>query len=668
LDVRTVAVTEQEGAVTDDYVRETRPHPADGREQRLFILRRAVDDERRAPQLDKVRSVRVTLADGADPSSVARLQLINTFGDLVIDRLRLLENVYNIEAALITEHAAYHFRNPTRMEEDEALLKAHVGSYQGPVEAYHGALFGDDGELVFTTDADHPRSICRVFPELSDELETRFIVPQASLGPLGFTPFRLVTPSPTRSGGGVYWARRVLPVDDPPPGVPLEKLTRHETFSRRLGKVLETAQAEPGLFWPFYTHLGGLVNKFTGDQVPSPYFDAEPLDRLQESVFNISGVTQAKARTWFTRGTVLYDFALMLRGIEPNLERPDGDTVLLRSWYDPALGKTLPRSRGQLYGLTFYVDDPARAEIRLDGERLDAIVINRPDETGRPSVTIAECDLRFSLFNQLDPATNSAGEIEFRDAVWQWWGAASHEPDFGRLTVAPNDNRGADDKIMAAMTIPLHGWAAPGAQLVSLRVRRSAGASFGIVLATRTGGRFYVGDRQPAETDLGDPTASYAFDAPAGDGPTWRRVTAPLHDLAWKAGAGSGTPMANHPLESVTLLCLGAPGSSVDLAQLEFLRPRSLAGADAPERGFCVGGHVPLFEPGISVRMARRGEGSTPKSAAIDQRGFFCFELTPRGIYEIWAQTGEGDVVDRRGRLIEVVGDNMTLVLDRADP
>ena len=661
--VRGVTVIEQDGAVTEDFTAAPHDGPADGRRHSLFLLRRAVDDERRAPRLNKVRRVVVELGDGGERGAVERLLLINAYGDLVLERLRLLQDAYNVEAALVTEHAAYHFRNPGRMEEDEALLKAHVATYRGPVEAYHGALFDDEGDLVFTTDADHPNSICRVFPGLSRDLETRFIVPQASLGPLGFTPFRLVTPSPTRSGGGVYWARRVLPADVPPPGAAPEKLTRHETFCRRLGGVLDRAEETPGLFWPFYTHLGGLVNRFAGEQVPSPYFDAEPLHRLQDSAFNISGTVKGGARTWFTRGTVIYDYALMLRAIEPRLERPDPDTVWLRSWFDPVLGKTMPRSKAQLYGLTFYVYDPARAEIRLDGEKIETIVTNGPDEAGRLSVTIAECDLRFSLFHELDPLADVAGG-RLENGTWTWRDPAEGERAFGRLEVGTGAEGGASARASAALTIPMHGWTAPGAQLVSLWVRRSRGALFGLVVETQTGGRFYFGDRQLEERCGPGAIASYRFDSPSDAEPRWRRSTAPFHDLAWSAGATPGAPLPNHPLASITLVCGGPPGASVDLAQMEFLRPRTSAGS-ASDKGFCLGGQLAPFEPGVIVRRARRDGVGATISAAVDQRGFFCFEQTPRGVYAVWAETPQGRMIERRGPFVEVVSDNMSLVLDR---
>ena len=146
--------------------------------------------------------------------------------------------------------------------------------------------------------------------------------------------------------------------------------------------------------WPIYTHLGALADK----RIPHPYFEQGPLLAFQDRVLNISGSVPGHARLWFSRASVIYDYALILRGIGAHVTRRTANHIAIASWHDDVLTKTLPRSPGQLYGLIFYVDEPAEAKVELDGEAIETLFRNRPDETGRSSVTIAECDIKLCTY------------------------------------------------------------------------------------------------------------------------------------------------------------------------------------------------------------------------------------------------------------------------------
>ena len=258
---------------------------------------------------------------------------------------------------------------------------------------------------------------------------------------------------------------------------------------------------------------------------------------------------------WFSRATTHYDYALMLRSIGVNITRPAPDTIAIRSWTDACLGKTLPRSTGQLYGLTFYVDEPSRAKVLLDGVAIEHLFRNPPDETGRSSVTIAACDLRYTVFDQLDPAYNPSaagkpapekGDLANSAALltgarWSWRAGNGAGRSAGRLELlSPPPDRLAD-RAVGSIRIPMFGWAPSGAQAASLLCRTSAGARFGVVLETRTGGRFYFGN-EAWETIGGAPiTARYRLIAAEGEDGLSRTI--PFHDLAWGPGAQLGGPM-----------------------------------------------------------------------------------------------------------------------------
>ena len=455
-------------------------------------------------------------------------------------------------------------------------------------------------------------------------------------------------------GSGIYIARRMLPnIRTPPPGKPFDGTrSQHSTFVERLDRVLDAAASSPGLAWPIYTHLGALERGAISG-LPSPYLEGAALGELQDRVFNLSGTVAADRRTWFCRASTLYDYALMLRKITDRVERPDPDTVSIRSWNDPILDTTLPLAPSQLYGLTFYVDDPRRARVLLDGEPIPTLVRNPPDATGRPSVTVAECEIRHVLFERLDPAHNLPDEIGL-EGEWQW--REDEGRAFGRLTAADGDR-------LARLRLPLFGLQPWGAQLLALDLRRPPGARLGLLIESRTGGRFFFGDPGLDERLEEPPTARYLF-AP-DDPPGWRRLVAPFHDLDWAPGAQPGAaPMPNHPLEALTLLAEpGDDGQGVDLAGVALLRPRATGlGADA----YCMAGRVPDFEPHQRVfAAAAEAPSSEVHECAVDPRGHFCFSRLPPGIYRLWTESGKRQLCDRRGPLVELSANLPSLVLDR---
>jgi len=163
-----------------------------------------------------------------------------------------------------------------------------------------------------------------------------------------------------------------------------------------------------------------------------------------------------------------------------------------------------------------------------------------------------------------------------------------------------------------------------------------ADGAFGLRLRTVEGGSFYFGD---AKWNDGSDDACYAFlKADAG------RFVVPFHDLTWRAATADHVP--SHPLASITFM------GEARFARLAFLRPRAttLARTD-----FCVAGRIADFRRGETVHLGERRE-------TVDQRGWFCFPRTARGVYRLTSEAR----CDRRGPLVEVGADVFNLVLDRS--
>ncbi len=666
-----------------------------GRAHHLFSLAGPADEERSAPSLDQIESVIIDCVLPEHAGAIDRVLLLSAHTHLLIETLAWLRNKYKVEMNLITEHSRFHFSAISKNNIYDKELNEHYRNYNGPVEAYNGSLDAENGENIFSTHSDEPHSFGRVFPEISRDLEFRFVNPAATMSTRGWDPLELVTPSPTRAGGGIYYARRTRP--NAVRQTPLHRMdptpTRQESFAARVSNVLEEVSREPGLFCPLYTHLGSWTVRYEdkgkrdgiGVPLPEPFFDIETMYALQDHVFGITGRTPRSSRVWFTRATAQYDYALILRSIGANITRSGPDRIAIHSWTDECLGKTLPRSAAQLYGLTLYVDDPALAEVTLDGVPIEHLYRNPPDETGRCSVTIAACDLRFVVFDQVNPVRTATPESPDRarpgdgdvlapqgvsvGARWIWRAKDGAERNFGRLRLASTPATGRSGRAIGSLRFPMFGWTATGAQSASLLCRAPADARFGVLLETRTGGRFFFGDDAADAFDIGQIDASYSFTGGlSGDG-GWRRFTVPFHDLAWKADARSGGPMPNHPLEAVTLLAAAPAGTVMDFADLAFLRPRTIAGGNVSDGGYCLGGRVLAFLPGLVVHSLRVDDASwSRRETTVDQRGFFCFDGMARGVYEVWTRLDGAPVHDRRGRRVEVSTDNLLLELGGPEP
>jgi len=587
------SVVEQDGTTTD--CASPRPGPRAG--QTFLALPFDPEGENRAILMRGVGAVRLGGARG-----VRRIILLSCHSDLLLDRIRYLRR-FNIEVNLITEHARLYFRHPLEAHKDDQAAFERLKDRGGPLPALYGVIADDDGFIV-STDADDPRSPCRVLPDLFD-LGLRFLAPAAAdtFGALDL--LNVVSPTPTRSGGGGYWARRTMPLGKTP-----VRTTHQETFTARMRAAIAEADRAPGQVWPIYTHLGAMdtdLGRPGPPFVPDPYFDQVDMAVLQDRVL---GVSAGQGRIWLARASVFYDYCLIVRSIADHVRR-QGDAIEIDSWRDPVLAKMLPCSPAQLYGLTFYVDDAAAASVKLDGRPIDALSRNLADETGRQSVTVLESEIRSIVFDQLDPLANYPGEAEVSgDCSWR----------DGELVVS------------GSVTLPMHGWRAVGAQALEFE----ADGAFGLRLRTVEGGSFYFGD---AKWNDGSDDACYAFlKADAG------RFVVPFHDLTWRAATADHVP--SHPLASITFM------GEARFARLAFLRPRAttLARTD-----FCVAGRIADFRRGETVHLGERRE-------TVDQRGWFCFPRTARGVYRLTSEAR----CDRRGPLVEVGADVFNLVLDRS--
>jgi hypothetical protein len=623
--------------------------PSDGKSYVLFLRNADPLSSESVPHLRYIEQISARAGNDACPVPV-QILLLGAYGPTLLDRVRLLRDMYNVEMPLITEHAKLHFRYPVATAWVRKRNARLYSEQQGSLTAFVGPVVDGDGELIASADSDEPHSFARVLPEAVEQAELRFIVPQPSHSNVGFAVTDLLSKSPTRSGGGFYWAKRVMPnAEPPPPGEMFDGQTKHDTFAARIQSAIDGAAADPGRFWPIYTHIGSLAI-VDGKRIPlpDPYFEPGALLNLQDRIYGISPGLPAESRIWFTRASTLYDYALMLQHMPGAVERRGGD-IRLKSWDDPVLRKRLPRTPSQLYGMTFYVPDEASASVTLDEQPIDHIVRNPADSSGSPSVTIAECDISATLFRSLDPATVAGASLQ--GGEWHW--TEGHLP-FGRL-------KSSSDSQPATLRVPMHGTSLPGAQLLSFVTRADVSCESGVLLETRNGGRFWFGSSSLGAT-LGKIAASYSLDRLVLSD-SRRRLVVPFHDLEWVKSARPGGPLPSHALEAVTLVVRGTPGASAEFGDARLLRPRAALAAHKPAAGHCLVGVVQGAGEGEMVHLHPAGKPDEEIVTTTDQLGSFAFTGIAPGVYEVTGSNGEAIFHSERGAAIEVWSDIARLEL-----
>ena len=673
LQTASLEVKTKDGPAIDSYRLAPFNAPSDNRQYRFFAAQQAPGDDAVIPEIDDIAEINVAFETPQGADHVERLILASIYPEMLLGRLRLLRDRYNIEAGLVTEHAGLHFRSRLWTEKFDQRLADDLKVASGKALGLCGNLFDDAGRPVLSTDSDVPHSFGRVLPELVTELQARFVVPLAANSPTGWDGLDVVTPTGTRSDVGIYFARRMVPnIQDPLPGKRMDRTkSRAETFVARLEKIMEGASRSPGLFWPLYTHLGGFdKERARAYEVFEPYFDPAHLEALQDRVFNITGALEPGGRLWFARASVLYDYALIRRDIGDHLTRIGENVVDIASWQDETLDRRLPLSPAQLYGLTLYVDDPWNAAVRLDGTPLPHLTRNPPDETGRTSVTIAESEIHHTVFDNIDPFVDQTGTSISGAASWRWSESQGETPQFGTLGIEPTAAGKASPSAdqLVRVSFPMHEWVPFGAQLFTFSIRCGAGAAFGVQLETSDGGRFLFAHDEVVRRMDEPRTATYRLDQPASARADWMVIVVPFHDLEWSAEAAPGGPFPSHPVRWISLIASGECWSSIDVARMAFLRPRATSLTAGGRAGFCVAGCVSDFVAGQEVHIAPEGHSAAPpQSELVDQRGWFCFAEMPPGIYRIWSDGPSGRLIDRRGPVVDVVADVASLTIDRSE-
>ncbi len=664
--------------------------------QLFFTWRVDVLDRRQALFLEdlvavEIRSVRGPLAADA----LRALHLHNLHTEVILDRLEFLDRELHFSTNLSTMHSLWHFFTHDRLRAQGKRVAALLNSGEADGKTLHAAA--DLPGARFSTVADDPLSFARVLPEITERFGivhmrlvqgSRYVSHSLQRAPLGerhCSLHDLVHPMRTRTGSALYNLCAAFPAISPEEAEALgadPNRSRTRDFGLRLQRVLEDLDQVPGELAVLYTHLGVRdPDRLDADDSEDPPprledFGGPAVVELKDRVFGVSSSVGESSRIWFTRASVLANYALMAQAVPERIARPTGNTVRIESRVDPVLERRLPESARALYGLTFYVDDRSAARVFLDRREIRDLARNPPDSSGRESVTIAECGIRCVLFDEVDPvrvrrAGQAGGHFRIEGGEWSWRtepAAAFRGSGYGvlRLAGAP---AGSGHRT-ARLELSCSGLEPVGCQQLAWALRRSSPqVAAAVLLETATGGRFLFGDRALLGA-AGDPTARYlAAPAPA-DRAGWERIVVPFASLDWASGSDpADCPMPSHPPRRIALLVSGRPGEAAGFDALEFGRPKVTRPRHAGDT-IVLGGRVVGGRAGTRVGLLRlHGEDADePAIATTDGLGGFWLRDLAPGAYRIATAEPDGSFDWARATWVEASTDRFDLELEPAGP
>lgn len=527
---------------------------------------------------------------------------------------------FGIQSPLITGHAGFHFRTRGKARRLDREHRETLSHYPG--DKYRIASFGtieEQSGLTLDTDADGCQSVSKAVPDAVNDLGQRFVIPCGfvCLPQNSAEPRELLRPAEYQSGDKTLVAARVNPRLDA-----ASKRAGHSlasNFSRKVDLLLSELEGKRGLTSPLYTHLGIFSSRLEQAAALSegkPYFaDSSPLQELSRRHFGRAGAPANETRIGVFRASVLYGYILALLNVGEIVKRVD-DRIEIFSFKDPKTDKVWPQSPADLFGLTFYVDDPGRAEILLDGVPLRHVGTNLPDETGQASVSILESNHRFCL-DEIDFASAGDGHPNAPCLEEQGNGVQALRR-FRRFK-----GRGAGTAVVwSSAAVDCFGMR--GAQMIGFDVRATAPARIMAVIVTKRGLRLALGDQAFAEANDCDCCADIRLGEACH---VWRTVTAALWNCRWLKM--SDVP-PNDPPRRIEIHVTAPEGAGVDISEFRYMRPRIASARE--ENGLVLTGRIVAPEGDVHLTNLETGD-STKQSA--DYQGYFCFTGLRSGVYDV---------------------------------
>ncbi len=636
---------------------------------------RPVDTQGETASLPDLKRIEIEL--DAPVSEVKTALALNIYERMLAERFDFLRDTYAVNFNLITVHATWSIIPQKAYLRTIANMREAIENRGEELISFTGSA--TLGGVAISTMADEEHSFARLYPDPMLAQGTYYWRTSGNC----LTHCRndrsieiadileAVTPMRTRNGAHVYNinTEKGRPVEPFTGDVKLDRKTISRNFVPRFSYFLDEIKAGRSEFGIHYTHLGNL---FPDDKnIPSPYFDEALFERLRKLVFGINHRSEDGPRLWFTRASVVSDYAMLLNQIAGHVSRPGVNDVEIARFTEPYLGVTVPHSAAQFYGQTYYVEDASAAHVRLDGAEIPDLVRNPPDETGRPSVTVADCPIGYTVFRSLDPAetgilkvpsagtpakatyvaaTDNGGEPFLR--VHAEAGAVDAPEKPGGL-LSFFRRKSVDEPIAVegafGAGLDVAGREPYGAQVFRMRLRRSApGVEAGVLIETEAGGLFFFGS-PGLRGDIAGLDGWYDSAAPA-NAEGWETHVVPLWALTWAESADVlRRPLPATSPAKVSVIVReregGGTAAHVDVADLSFRRPRT---AQEPHGDrVVIGGRIGALRGGVEITLTQAdGRGAHSATTHTDDLGGFHFAHCPPGGYRLNAATGASILVE----------------------
>jgi hypothetical protein len=440
---------------------------------------------------------------------------------------------------------------------------------------------------------------------------------------------------------------------------------------------LQRAKAGEAVEQMWYTHFA------TGDPdwkrtAEKPLKDSavEWLRELAHHYYNFDGSVDESLRVWVPSPGVFARYRIVRAALPANL-RVDAQTsaVTITPWTDPVTGLKMPDlSAGSrdLHGITIYVPDAAKARLFVSATELNSFTRNRPDRTGRPSISIVGDSAPTPIAGEAP--LRATGSIELSNLAMSEAGgdasaAAAHGKVFVSLT-AQRDGTG----LLTHKPYDLQLSNITHLRFAVRKLRDVGQLAIEIVLPS--GKTIAILERATANLGAELPEGIDAgwWIGPLTADQQWQHITVALDQLSWRkhaqvptgASAPARPPLPLGRIAEIRLRMHGQrAGGRLDLDDFVALRPSS--NGIAPNDGKLIAGRVtrqadkPVAGAVVSVRIA----GHPLRSTVSDRDGLYYFHGVPRdSVMQLEAAVGGVRCAPQRGHLLEVRRDDAEVDID----
>lgn len=586
------------------------------------------------------------------PASVEAILLLNSTREMLLERIDWLKDALGVSFSLITIHAQWMINDYWGLARSAEQNAGRLAERLTTLESFFSEVCVSG--LTISTLSDAKGSFARLYPDLVNHSGTIFWRcrpegPHPDLNEaresdralmLAKSIFDCVIPAIRRDHGAIQVAVSTMSKIRSPVGRgEIDERTIGPNFIDRTGAILDEMAARGKGSANLYTHLGNLMHN---GPPPEPYFAPEGMARFRRLCHGIGYQPDEGPRLWFVRASQLCWYALLMRKLPELTTRHGRDIHIAR--YDDPTGLRLPGTKYHLYGVTFYVDDPAATRVFLGGVEILDLARNPPDITGRPSITIMACPIGITVMRAVNAASRFRIEgIEGDAPARLLFVCGSGSEPYHRLEHAPSrwwpvgrSSVALEGRRKSSVRLAMDPFTPEGAQLLRLKIRRSR-PDVRLLLTVRTasGGNFVVGDEPPPHA-AGKSAARFRLPAVAPDACGWQSYIVPLQALDWSDEAHAGPLAASLPSTGISTIDLAldaSAGDAIDLAEISFRRPRP----DMTDDGTVfIGGQLDRRVDGHRICLERLDTGKgIVRECTTDHLGGFAFGACPAGAYRV---------------------------------